>query len=332
VTGVQTCALPISTLLDIAAIRIDGGTQPRAAIDQAYVNELAEALRTPGLELPPVHVVADGAVYWLVDGFHRWHGHRAAKRAKIQALVTQGSLEDARWQSFAANREQDHIGLRRTNAEKQRAVLAALAHPKGRTMSDRAIAEHVGVGHNMVSVYRKQLSSKDSCLREGRDGRTRDVSNIGRRREPDLDPVPSFYDDDPAPAEVQTAEPQATAPAAAPARPKDAEVRDQVGRIVPPGPLVELFERRDELTRLMTEVSRLKSAITEAVTGQDPLYGHIQLARIQADLQNVFHQLRFARPHAVCPYCGGQGCRTCASTGFVGEILYERYTPEELKR
>jgi hypothetical protein len=319
------------TLLDIAAIRIDGGTQPRAAIDQAYVNELAEALRTPGHELPPVHVVADGAVYWLVDGFHRWHGHRAAKRAKIQALVTQGSLEDAKWLSCAANREQDHIGLRRTNAEKQRAVLAALAHPKGRTMSDRAIAEHVGVSPNMVGIHRKQVRNLRSGIRTGRDGRTYDTANIGSQ--PDSDPVPSFYDDDPAPpAKPAQAPAEPAAQAAAPARPKDGEVRDQVGRVVPPGPLVELFERRDELTRLMTEVSRLKSAITEAVTGQDPLYGHIQLARIQADLQNVFHQLRFARPHAVCPYCGGQGCRTCASTGFVGEILYERYTPEELKR
>lgn len=65
-----------------------------------------------------------------------------------------------------------------------RVVKAALLHPKGVKMSDRQIAEYVGVGHVMVSRYRKELeatvSLEQSTTRTGRDGRTIDTANIGR--------------------------------------------------------------------------------------------------------------------------------------------------------
>ena len=66
-------------MLDIAKIRIDGDTQPRLAIDQVVVAEYADLLES-GTEFPPVQVVSDGAVHWLVDGFDRPY---------IEALVTE---------------------------------------------------------------------------------------------------------------------------------------------------------------------------------------------------------------------------------------------------
>lgn len=149
--------------LSLSAVRTDGGTQPRAAIDSRVVDEYATEMKA-GANFPPVDVFYDGENYWLADGFHRrdavdWRGHK-----EIECEVHQGTLEDAQWYSFGANKTN---GMRRTNDDKQRAVKAALVHPKGAELSDGEIARHVGVGHNMVSEWRKKLEpiftkSKDS--------------------------------------------------------------------------------------------------------------------------------------------------------------------------
>ena len=51
-------------------IRLDGGTQPRAKIDQAVCDEYAERMKA-GEKFPPIDVFFDGEDYWLADGFHR---------------------------------------------------------------------------------------------------------------------------------------------------------------------------------------------------------------------------------------------------------------------
>lgn len=162
--------------IPLDSIRIDGGTQPRAEIDTATVSEYAEAMQA-GVSFPPVDVFHDGKHYWLAEGFHRWHGARKAGRAEILCVVHQGTVEDARWFALGANKTH---GLRRTNADKRRAVEMALAaRPE---MSDRAIADHCGVSFALVADARKSL--QDSCsqpaARTGRDGRTTNTSNIGK--------------------------------------------------------------------------------------------------------------------------------------------------------
>jgi len=42
-------------------------------------------------------------------------------------------------------------GLRRTNADKQRAVRAALSHPAPAKLSDKQIARHIGVDPQTVA-------------------------------------------------------------------------------------------------------------------------------------------------------------------------------------
>jgi ParB-like chromosome segregation protein Spo0J len=128
-------------------------------------------------------VVFDGAEYWLVDGFHRRWAAVKAKVKQFKCRIVQGTREDARWLSYSVNIEH---GLRRTNEDKKKAVVAALKHPKGATMSDGKIAEHVGVSDRMVAKYRQhaQPTPKDSesPTRTGRDGRTTNTANIGSKR------------------------------------------------------------------------------------------------------------------------------------------------------
>ncbi|MGE5510421.1 MAG: ParB N-terminal domain-containing protein [Bacteroidota bacterium] len=167
--------------LKLTNIRTGGGTQPRAAIDSEAVDDYADAMRE-GTKFPPLVVFYDGKNYWLADGFHRRDAAYAAELNEVECDVRQGTLEDAQWYSFSANKTN---GLRRTNEDKQRAVKAALAHPKAAGLSDRQIAEHVGVSDFMVREYRKQLEStariSQSPTRTGRDGRTINVGNIGKR-------------------------------------------------------------------------------------------------------------------------------------------------------
>lgn len=163
--------------IQLDLIRTDGGTQPRVALDWKVIDEYQD-LYEDGVKLPPVTVYYDGSDYWLADGFHRINAVRAAGKDCIQADVHQGTLEDAQWFSFSANKTH---GARRSNEDKQRAVQAALKHPKCVGLSDRQIAKHVGVDHVTVIGWRKKMESggeihqQDS--RKGSDGKTYKASS-----------------------------------------------------------------------------------------------------------------------------------------------------------
>lgn len=168
--------------IEIDKISLAGDTQPRAEINQETVLDYAEDMMN-GIVFPPVEVFYDGATYWLVDGFHRRWAAVKAKKTTLECIVHNGLLDDARWYSYARNA--DH-GLRRTNADKRKAVMRALKHPNGACMSDRAIAEHCGVSSNMVLKYRAELNTTahgaQSTARKCRDGRTINTANIGKTK------------------------------------------------------------------------------------------------------------------------------------------------------
>ncbi len=181
----------------IGNIRLDGDTQPRVEIDNALVHEYARCYEA-GVKMPPLIVFFDGVDHWLADGFHRWHAARKAELKSVPCDVRKGTREDARWFSYSAN--QTH-GLRRTNEDKARAVRAALKHPNGAKMSDRQIAEHVGVGAPMVGRYRAELAATvikiQSPVRTGRDGRKINTAKIGKKKPPAADPPKDLDEGEP---------------------------------------------------------------------------------------------------------------------------------------
>src|SRR5579862_7793192 len=108
--------------LRLDVIRRDGATQPRACMDFETAYEYGDDMRA-GAKFPPVIVFYDGKDYWLADGFHRYEAAFSIEQEDIQAEVHQGTVEDARWYSLGVNKGH---GIRRTNADKERAVKAAL--------------------------------------------------------------------------------------------------------------------------------------------------------------------------------------------------------------
>jgi hypothetical protein len=138
---------PQLMVLPLDAIRTDGGTQVRAAIDVEAVASYVLQIDA----LPPVVVVFDGEVHWLADGFHRVAAHRQAQRTEIAALVRRGTQRDAVLLACGANAEH---GVRRSNRDKRAAVKRLLADEEWGLWSDRQIAEACGVSKTLVSQLR----------------------------------------------------------------------------------------------------------------------------------------------------------------------------------
>jgi uncharacterized small protein (DUF1192 family) len=150
--------------IDVSLVRQDGGTQARAAMAQEAIDEYALAM-SEGKEFPSITVFFDGKVYWLGDGFHRVAAHtKTFGIAPIRAEVQDGSQRDALL--FAAGANSDH-GLRRTNADKRRAVSVLLNDAEWSQWSDREIARRVGVSNDFVSRMRKDQVSLNDTPRDG---------------------------------------------------------------------------------------------------------------------------------------------------------------------
>lgn len=139
--------------LPLAAIKIDGGTQSRAEIDEATIAEYAEDM-SKGDTFPAVVVYFDGTDYWLADGFHRVHAAQRAHLLDLDAIIHQGTQRDAILHSVGANARH---GKRRTNADKKRAVERLLRDDEWVKWSDREIGKRCNVAHATVAKIRAEL-------------------------------------------------------------------------------------------------------------------------------------------------------------------------------
>lgn len=148
----------MSEQLEITNIRLDGGTQPRAELDQFTIDEYADNM-AQGDTFPPVTVFYDGDGYWLADGYHRLEAHKSLGLVHVNTDVRQGTLRDAVLFSVSANYQH---GKRRSNADKRRAVLVLLGDEKWVEWSDREIARQCKVHHQMVGNLRSSLDDSSS--------------------------------------------------------------------------------------------------------------------------------------------------------------------------
>ncbi|HAM56936.1 MAG TPA: hypothetical protein DCQ64_16670 [Candidatus Rokubacteria bacterium] len=159
----------MSERIPIRKIRLDGGTQSRAALDDTVIDEYAAAIMMKA-EFPPADVFYDGTDYWMADGFHRLKATEKAGVARMSCTVHQGTKRDAVLFSLAANASH---GLRRTNADKRRAVTLLLQDAEWSQWSDREIARRCAVGRDLVGEIRRDLSvGTDRCDLEPSDNKT----------------------------------------------------------------------------------------------------------------------------------------------------------------
>jgi ParB-like chromosome segregation protein Spo0J len=144
-------------LLGIDVIRIDGGTQCRAEINQTKVSEYADLIES-GVVFPAVRVFFDGVSYWLADGFHRYHAHKQAGQGSISADIEKGTARAALLYAISANAEH---GLPRTNADKRKAVQMMLDDFEWQDWSNAEIARHCKVSVTYVANMRGDTAPEE---------------------------------------------------------------------------------------------------------------------------------------------------------------------------
>ncbi len=131
----------------------DGGAQMRVEMKPDVVRDYADDMAA-GATFPPVVVYHDGTGYWLGDGFHRVEAARKLERETIDAEVLDGGERDAILHGIGSNASH---GLRRTQADKRRAVERLLRDEEWSKWSNRKIAEAAKVDHKTVANVRRDL-------------------------------------------------------------------------------------------------------------------------------------------------------------------------------
>jgi len=102
---------------------------------------------------PPIHLIFDSTTYYITDGHHRYHAAKQAGLTELPCVITEGTLRDATLAAVQANT--DH-GIRRTNADKRKAVMMLLGDEEWAGWSNREIARRCKVHSSMVDDFRKK--------------------------------------------------------------------------------------------------------------------------------------------------------------------------------
>lgn len=347
-------------------IRIDGGTQLRAEINEDYVGECAAVLQSGG-KLPPADVFHDGANYWLADGFHRRHAHAKADLPSMKCEIHIGTLRDAIL--FAAGANAAH-GLQRTAADKRKTVAALLSDDEWSERSINWIAEACKVSDNLVNAVLKEMEPKASTStngsstceqsntstsasgssppkkRKGKDGKKRPEKNapILCERCQRLAPGVGVMDC-PQCAEMRQNNPKKKKKRKKPEPP--AEVKDATGAFVPDN-LRDVFADTS-LRELVDELRSVETMLTPGTWAEraGKLSAHYPFILVEKanehawnalqELQTAIANIKCGLAHAVCPKCNGMDsknngktCKTCRGCGHIPEHRFNELATEKV--
>lgn len=177
--------------LNLGVLELDGRLQSRVEIDEDAVADYALALES-GDKFPAVLAFFDGIKYYLTDGYHRYHAHKRAGKASIEVEVVNGTFRDAIFHATSVNSKH---GMRRSNADKRKAVMTLLEDFEWEGMSSSEIARHCGVSVAFVSNLRNVTGKQtESTVKyKDKDGEVKEKKKAAGRpaKEPELkEPAP----------------------------------------------------------------------------------------------------------------------------------------------
>ena len=186
---------------DIRKIERDELLQARVNLDHTVVKAYAGEMKN-GDQFPPLVLFQDGegatVRYWLADGWHRLAAYEQNQHTKVPVSVYHGTYRDALLYALGANAQH---GLRRSRADKQKAVDTALLDTEWQQWSNEEIAKRVHVDAKTVGNRRKILEKAGkipiiTIRKSTRNGKTTTTSTgkIGRKRQPVEAGTPSPQD------------------------------------------------------------------------------------------------------------------------------------------
>ena len=140
----------MNKVMNIGALVLDAKLQSRIEIDETTVSDYADNIKI-GDEFPPVLVYFDGISYYLTDGYHRYHAHKRAEKVSILCTVVNGTFRDAVLHATGVNSKH---GMRRTHADKRKAVMTLLDDFEWSDWSNAEIARQCGVSPTFVANLR----------------------------------------------------------------------------------------------------------------------------------------------------------------------------------
>lgn len=291
-------------IISLEFIVIDAGTQVRCSLDEDTVEEYAEAWKEK-VCFPPIDVFADGNRYILADGFHRFFSAQRAGEKYIEANIHSGTRQDAIKFAVGANRKH---GLKMTRADKRKAVSIAFA--TFAKLSDRTIAEMCGVSNTFVGAVRQDLKA-DEPIRTAKDGSERKVP-------PPPPPRETVNIDGPKSKSI----------------PKPPQTVDAMGYPIPTSCL-PLWGRVQEVVDVLNQISVIKGMLRGAKEdAKDALWSAVNYSSALSHLDQLYADVKLAKPYAVCPSCVGQvkdQCQLCKGRGLLSEFAWDTFTTSEQK-
>jgi hypothetical protein len=307
--------------IKISDIDIEASVQVRARIDLDTVADYADHIRAKKPPLPPIVVFGPDSrgKFFLSEGWHRLKAHQAAGRDGIAATIKDGGWREALENALGSNAAH---GLRRTNADKRRAVELAFKHFD--KMADTVVAEKCGVSRNFVFEVRQdqpviglQVDAPRKVI--GRDGIERTIPPCPTRQ-----PVAAQEDEEDSSLPPPPPDPEDPEPVP---EPEEGQLpRDVKGRPIPPD-CVPMWERRQEIIDLLRAISEVRTKIKDAQDDRDPLFcgkgdqGRtlINFSSAIAHLNQIYDDVKAALPVRVCPVCQGLGCKHCSGLGLISD-------------
>ncbi|HPV10600.1 MAG TPA: hypothetical protein PKW83_07980 [Verrucomicrobiota bacterium] len=117
------------------------------------------------------------------------------------------------------------------------------------------------------------------------------------------------------------------------APPPPSQVLDATGWPIPTQ-LIPLWQRAGEVQEWLTTLSRLKGVLRTAQNEKDPLYAEVSYSSALSQLDQVWTDIKTAKPFAVCPACQGQvsdKCTLCRGRGLISEFRWNTCVTREDK-
>ena len=121
-----------------------------------------------------------------------------------------------------------------------------------------------------------------------------------------------------------------------PFRPDDEEPpvrRDMTGYPIPDHK-VSLFERSEEVEKVLRLIASVRGALQTAQDNEDRLWQPVIVSAMMTKLDAIYADLKTAVPYAVCPYCSGmtaEHCLTCKGRGVISKFIWDTVVPSDLK-